>query len=256
MSGKSVSMSPFTVLARTSVETLGGRLRVIPPFTVWNSSASVHCARPIDAVIEPFTVEASALPDVDTRMLPFTLCASTSPDRLAASTSPLTVWPAKRTPAGTRTVKFTLTSLSCVLMRPCSPVSQVFSRSPSLGYTAQMVTPSSCCTTWIFTSSGSLRCACFTAVTSTSPEPATASMSPFTPLISIVLPAATWPFQWNSPWATAGRANRAAATTSGPSVVKRMIIPPLGPGRGPGRGPCPRSDLWPAALDDTAGCRR
>src|SRR5207302_10628087 len=69
VSGKSVSMFPFTVLARTSVDTLAGSSSVIPPFTVWNSSASVHWARPTDAVIEPFTVEASALPDVETRML-------------------------------------------------------------------------------------------------------------------------------------------------------------------------------------------
>src|SRR5207245_5598214 len=193
--GKSVSISPFTVVALTSVERSAGRSSVIPPFTVAKSSASVHVAFPIDATIEPFTVRASAYPVVEIRMLPFTVVASTSLERFAASTLPFTVAPRKRTPSGTRTVKSTRTSLFRVLVWSCSPGSQVFSRRPSLGYTAQIVTPSSDGTTSIFTSSGSLRCALLTPVTSTSPDPATALTSPFTPLISIVLPAATLPFQ-------------------------------------------------------------
>src|SRR6266566_921041 len=117
------------------------------------------------------------------RMEPLTVFASTSLARLPASTSPFTVLPMNFTPSGTRTVKSTLTSLSCVLMCPPSPGSHRFSRRPSLGYTAQIVTPPSSSTTSILTSSGSERWACFTAVTSVSPLPATARTSPFTPLI-------------------------------------------------------------------------
>src|SRR2546425_3429666 len=60
MRGKSVWMSPFTVLARTSVERPAGRPSVIPPLTVRNSSASLPVARPSEATISPFTVCASA----------------------------------------------------------------------------------------------------------------------------------------------------------------------------------------------------
>src|SRR5207247_232765 len=60
-------------------------------------------------------------------MLPFTVFASTSPERSAAATSPFTVFPRNRTPAGTRTVKSTVTSLSRTFMWPPSPASQVFS---------------------------------------------------------------------------------------------------------------------------------
>ncbi len=55
-----MTIPPFTVLARTSVETLAGRSIVIPPFTVANRRPSFQVARPSDAVIEPFTVWASA----------------------------------------------------------------------------------------------------------------------------------------------------------------------------------------------------
>ena len=135
-------------------------------------------------------------------MPPFTVEASTSPPRLAASTSPFTVLPTNLTPAGTCTVNSTTTSFSRVLMCPPSPGRHSFARRPSLGYTAQIVTPPSCSTTSIFTSSGSLRLARFVAVTSVSPPlPATARTSPFTPLISISLPAAIFPFQWKSPCA-------------------------------------------------------
>src|SRR6266566_4303456 len=241
MSGKSVTMSPLTVLARTSVDRVAGRSSVMAPFTVRKSSASVHVARPIDATMEPFTVCASAYPDVEIRMLPFTVFACTSLARLAASTSPFTVVPTNRTSAGTRTVKSTVTSLSCTFMWPPSPASQVFSRRPSLGYTAQIVTPSSCCTTSIFTSLGSLLRACFTAVTSTSPEPATARTSPFTPLISIALPEATLPFQWNSSWAAAARGTsvRAATAGSSASIVMRIVSSPRGPRPCPCPCPCP-----------------
>src|ERR1043166_3614645 len=87
-----------------------------------------------------------------------------------------------------------------------------------------MVTPSSCGTTSIFTSSGSLRRACFTAVTSTSPEPATARTSPLMPLISMAFPAAIAPFQWNSCWAAAWRAVSATpvATVTSTNVKTRI----------------------------------
>src|SRR2546426_3888180 len=60
MRGKSVWMSPLTVLARTSVDSPAGRSSVIPPLTVRNSSTSLHVARPSEATISPFTVCASA----------------------------------------------------------------------------------------------------------------------------------------------------------------------------------------------------
>src|SRR3989454_9162253 len=60
MRGKSVWMSPLTVLVRTSVARPAGRSSVIPPLTVRNSSASLHVARPSEATISPFTVCASA----------------------------------------------------------------------------------------------------------------------------------------------------------------------------------------------------
>src|SRR5256886_9134710 len=60
MSGKSVWMSPLTVLARTSVDRPAGRSRGIPPLTVRSSRAWHHVARPSDATISPFTVCASA----------------------------------------------------------------------------------------------------------------------------------------------------------------------------------------------------
>src|ERR1043166_7657631 len=64
---------------------------------------------------------------------------------------------------------------------------------------AQMVTPSACSTTSIRTLAGSLLRPRFTATTSTSAPPAPeASMDPFTPTISMVLPAATGPCQRNS----------------------------------------------------------
>ena len=90
---------------------------------------------------------------------------------------------------------------------------------------AQIVTAPSCSTTSIFTSSGSLRLARFVAVTSVSPLlPATARTSPFTPLISISLPAAIFPFQWKSPCANTGAAANAAATASTSEL--RIIGPP------------------------------
>src|SRR5690349_12558129 len=246
--GKSVSISPFRVVALTSVERLAGRSSVIPPFTVAKSSASVHVAFPIDATIEPFTVRASAYPVVEIRMLPFTVVASTSLERFAASTLPFTVAPRKRTPSGTRPVKSTRTSLFRVLVWSCSPGSQVFSRRPSLGYTAQIVTPSSEGTTSIFTSSGSPRCALLTPVTSTSPHPATASMSPLMPLISMVLPAAIFPFQWKSPWAATRDAARVSPIVASASVTTRMVIPP------PDRRD-PRACLWTPARGGRVGCR-
>ena len=163
------------------------------------------------------------------RMEPLTVFASTSLARLPASTSPFTVLPMNFTPSGTRTVKSTLTSLSCVLMCPPSPGSHRFSRRPSLGYTAQIVTPPSSSTTSILTSSGSERWACFTAVTSVSPLPATARTSPFTPLISIAFPGAMRPFQWNSVWAaerSSGRSAPAARLARPARVETRMVTPP------------------------------
>src|SRR6184192_4602633 len=71
--GKSVTRSPFTVEARTSVERSEGRSSVMPPFTVVNSTPSLQLARPSEATIEPFTVVASAYPVVDTCTLPFTV---------------------------------------------------------------------------------------------------------------------------------------------------------------------------------------
>src|ERR1041385_5798417 len=61
-----------------------------------------------------------------------------------------------------------------------------------------MVTPSACSTTLIRTSAGSLLRPRFTATTSTSFPPPDASIDPFTPTISIVLPPARAPCQRNS----------------------------------------------------------
>src|ERR1043165_9473382 len=67
-----------------------------------------------------------------------------------------------------------------------------------------MVTPPSCGTTSMRTSSGLLRRAVLTATTSTSPpEAGLASMRPLTPLISTVRPAANCPCQRNSPCSSA-----------------------------------------------------
>src|SRR6266550_3208529 len=148
-------------------------------------------------------------------MPPFTVYALTVPPRPSASTSPFTVLAYSSRLAGSRTVKSTVTSLFSVFALQWSPGSQVFScraRRP-VGYRAQIVTPASEGTTLISTSAGSLRRACFTAVTSIwSPVAATAWMSPLTPLISSRFPAARWPVQRKScPAAGATRAARASA---------------------------------------------
>src|SRR5437867_12785046 len=103
--GKSDSISPLTVLARTSVSSLPGRISVIPPFTVLNSRSSDQSARPICAYTEPFTVVASARPVVVTFTLPFTVLTCASLLSPSADISPLTVWPLNSIPAGTWTSK-------------------------------------------------------------------------------------------------------------------------------------------------------
>src|SRR6266566_4388388 len=125
-SGKSEVMSPFTVCASTSVERVGGRVTVIPPFTVRNSRSPDQSARPSAATIEPFTVVAAARPMVERLMRPFTVVASTFAPTPSASTWPLTVRAESSTPAGTRTVKSTTTSLWSVLDWPPPPGVQSF----------------------------------------------------------------------------------------------------------------------------------
>src|SRR6266496_3533106 len=142
--------------------------------------------------------------------------------------APFTVRPAKRTPAGTRTRNSTLTSLSRVLMRPPLPGLHSLGAPSRDGYTEQMVTPPECSTTLISTSSGLLRRARLTAVTSTSdPEAGSASMPPLTPLTSMVAPAATFPCQWKSSARSAGVA-RAAARTARVAAWRVFIAPPFG----------------------------
>src|SRR5437867_2641833 len=89
-----------------------------------------------------------------------------------------------------------------------------------------MVTPPECSTTLISTSSGLLRRARLTAVTSTSdPEAGSASMPPLTPLISIVAPAATRPCQWKSSAHSGGE--RAIARTARVAAWRVFIAPPI-----------------------------
>src|SRR5204862_4154570 len=116
--GKSVSISPFTVWARTFAAAEAGRVRVMLPFTVRNETSLVQSARPALARIDPFTVSASTRPVVATSMEPFTVVAWTSASRPCPATFPLTVAGAKTTPRGTRTVKWTSTSLSRGLLCP------------------------------------------------------------------------------------------------------------------------------------------
>ena len=52
--------------------------------------------------MDPFTVDASAYPVVDTSTAPFTADRTTSEAKPRASTSPFTVRPVKRTPSGSR----------------------------------------------------------------------------------------------------------------------------------------------------------
>src|SRR5712692_1275204 len=108
-------------------------------------------------MMEPFTVLPSAQPVVEMRILPLTVWASTSPASDAASTSPFTARPMNCTPAGTRTVNSTLTSLLLTFIRPPEPGWHSLGCPQSLvGYTAQTVTPSLCGTAWIETELGSL----------------------------------------------------------------------------------------------------
>src|ERR1041385_3536689 len=100
-----------------------------------------------------------------------------------------------------------------------------------------MVTPSACSTTLIRTSAGSLRWPRFTATTSTSLPPPDASIDPFTPTISIVLPAASAPCQRKSLpcWAWEGEPARPARTSS---VGARRGVSPGLRGGGGGYRPC------------------
>src|ERR1051326_6907562 len=103
-----------------------------------------------------------------------------------------------------------------------------------------MVTPSACSTTLIRTSAGSLLRPRFTATTSTSFPPPDASIDPFTPTISIVLPPARAPCQRNSlpGWAWRGGAIRPARARSvGASMAGGSRIAGRGPyGRAGGGG--------------------
>ena len=163
--------------------------------------------------MDPLTVEARPPPVVEKVTEPLTVVSVTSPFSRVASISPLTVLPTSATPAGTRTVKRTLTSLFCTFIRPPSPGRHSFGRWPSrLGYTAQMVTPPAWGTTSIRTDSGLSRLARFTATTSTwlLPE-GSARTSPLTPLISIACPCGMAPRHWKS-CAPAGRAGSEGRT--------------------------------------------
>src|ERR1041385_8555735 len=115
-----------------------------------------------------------------------------------------------------------------------------------------MVTPSACSTTLIRTSAGSLLRPRFTATTSTSFPPPDASIDPFTPTISIVLPPARAPCQRNSLpcWAWGGEPVRPARASSvGASIVGVSGIA----GRWPYGGPDGRDSH--GALDTEAGRR-
>src|SRR5260370_688317 len=113
--------------------------------------------------------------------------------------APLTGRPVKRPPAGTRTRNSTLPSLSRVFIRPPLPALHSLGRPSRDGYTAQMVTPPVCSITLISTSSGLLRRARLTPLTSTSPPPAgPAPMPPLTPLTSLVGPPAARPCPWEA----------------------------------------------------------
>ena len=126
-------------------------------------------------------------------------------------------------------MKLTLTSLSLVDMWPSSPAPQLLARLPLLGYTAQMVTPAPLFTTSILTDAGSDFRPFLTAVTTTSdPEPAVARTSPLTPLISMLLPAATVPFQSQVASCAAGRGRARAGEHGEPccDVPMHAVVPP------------------------------
>ena len=70
----------------------------------------------MDTSTEPFTVLARTTPAATTRTSPLTVDTSASLPSRSVLTEPLTVRPTNFTPAGTCTVKLTLTSLSLVDM--------------------------------------------------------------------------------------------------------------------------------------------
>ena len=200
-------MLPFTVRAVTSASKPAGNSTVMLPFTVSNSSDPSQFARPIAAMIDPFTVEPCTSPEALSSTSPFTVWPAASPLNDRASTSPFTVRPTKFTPAGTDTMKCTLTSLSLIFIRPRLPGRHSFGLFSlrAVGYTAQIVTPSVCSSTSNSLSSAEPRlCSRKSAVTSTSlPEPATARMSPFIPLTSMWRPAAMRPRHSKPCWSAA-----------------------------------------------------
>src|SRR5579871_246926 len=224
--GKSVAMRPFTVLACSVAPALAGSSRSILPLTVSNSMGVVPAVCPRRALIVPFTVFASAQPDVLIRIFPFTVCAVTSLARDSASTSPFTDLPTNFTPAGTRTVNSTRTSLLLVFMRPLEPGAHSLARPQSLeGYIAQIVTPSAWGTTCTVTERKSLCRENLLASTATSvPEDFSARIDPFTPLISIVLPGVSCPCQEKSFGSTEGAA---APSASAPVRIARIVRIPL-----------------------------
>src|SRR5262245_3187291 len=186
----------------------------MPPLTVENFAPSGKSARPIATSTDPLTVFAIAPPVVETLTDPFTEWASASPLSDSAVTSPFTVLPMNRTPAGTLTSNRTTVSLLFVFERFFGPGSQVFgSRPGEVGYTAHTRMPPAWGTTSTCTSDGSLRFADFTARTSASPEPETVALiSPLTPRTSSVCPDAIWPRQLKSACASARDAPHATRT--------------------------------------------
>jgi hypothetical protein len=77
--GKSVEISPFTVVARTSALRSGGRSSVMLPLTVWKASPWLQPDAPRIPRIDPFTVEASPYDAVAKVVEPFTVASATGP---------------------------------------------------------------------------------------------------------------------------------------------------------------------------------
>ena len=121
VSGKSVEMSPFTVCGLD----VGAEVRGQREIDAAVDGAELQRVVPVGAAqlarIVPLTVVARPDADVEKLTDPLTVLSAIGPLRRVASTSPLTVVPIKRTPAGTRTVKCTVTSLFWTFIRPSLP---------------------------------------------------------------------------------------------------------------------------------------
>ena len=145
VTGKSVVMLPLTVAACTSVLGSAGRSRVMLPFTVGTSAFDPLRAahRAADRSVHGRGIAVGRCREV--RHAIDGPHARPGPRVRLPSTSPLTVRPMNRTPAGTRTVNSTVTSLFRTFMRPpFAGRALVRTRQSWLGYIAQIVMPSAC----------------------------------------------------------------------------------------------------------------